>query len=85
MHEAYTCQINDHMVSVTETDSAIMLDNATLKAIGDILITRSCKGGEEHGHAPKKRRNNAAIPTHFGANVFTALQQNADCDDRDNA
>jgi hypothetical protein len=65
VRKPFTMEIENRDVTVTESDSAIMLEESAVKAIGDILVTKKRQGGndstaQQQEPTRKRRRHNEA-------------------------
>ena len=77
IREPFRAEIEGHVVTVTESDSAVMMKQSALTYITEkVLVSkkRQTDDGNEQGSKNKKQRTsgNAAVSTHFGATGYVA-------------
>jgi len=87
IRKPFVCFIEGHEVSITQDDSAIMMERSVMKDITDSLFhgqKRFNSGSENEQVQKKQRQGNQAVHTEKGATAITALHQTAKRDERQN-
>ena len=87
VRKPFVCFVEGHEVSITQDDSAIMMEKSVMKEITDSLFhgqKRSHSGSNNEQVQKKQRQGNQAVHTEKGATAITALHQTATRDERQN-
>jgi len=79
IRKPFTCFIDGHEVSITQDDSAIMMEKSIMKEIGEALFhgqkRHNTPADEEQARRKRQRQGNQAVHTEKGATNITALHQ----------
>jgi len=88
IRKPFTCFIDGHEVSITQDDSAIMMEKSVMKEIGEALFhgqkRHNTPADEEQARRKRQRQGNQAVHTEKGATGITALHQTTKRDERQN-
>jgi len=87
IRKPFTCFVEGHEVSITQDDSAIMMEQSVLKEITKNLFQgqkRVNSAGHEEQARKKQRQGNQTVHTEKGATGITALHQTERRDERQN-
>ena len=77
----FICRIDSYEVTINDSDTVVMMEDAALRQIGNVLYKRGRDDDENRKAKKTKKSGNAAVDTRYGANAIIALH---DASRRDN-